>query len=88
MNNKKLKSVILSLMESDIGFDVGYAAMISIRQLEDGTFAVDNDYYPFTYYSMKEKIFKNPKKAVDYFIKMREKRKLGEDFETGENNDK
>jgi hypothetical protein len=80
----ELRSIIISLLRQGMGFGVELFDVLSIDELEDGTFRVlDQRNWEEEICKGEEHIFKDVKEAVDKFLALREERQLGYDFETG-----
>lgn len=85
--NKKmeLRSIIISLLRQKMGFGVELFDVLSIDELEDGTFRIlDQRNWEEDICKGEELIFKDVKDAVDKFLALREERQLGYDYENGE----
>jgi hypothetical protein len=80
----ELRSIIISLLRQGMGFGVELFDVLSIDELEDGTFRVlDQRNWEEEICKGQCTIFKDVKEAVDFFLALREERMLGYDFETG-----
>lgn len=80
----ELRSQIISLLKRKIGFGVDLFGLLSIEEMKDGTFRVleqEDENAPLE--DGDETNFKSVKSAVDYFLKIRDERKLGYDFDCG-----
>lgn len=85
--NKKLelRSIIISLLRQGMGFGVELFNVLSIDELEDGSFRIlDQRDTDADICAGEEYIFTDVKEAVDKFLALREERQLGYDFERGE----
>jgi hypothetical protein len=81
----ELRSIIISLLRQKIGFGVELFDVLSIDELEDGTFRIlDQRDWTQEICKGEEYIFKDVKKAVDKFLALRQERQLGYDFERGD----
>jgi hypothetical protein len=68
---------ICQIIDSGTGFAVSFAVdLLSIYQLEDGQFAVVGEECAWEY------LFDDPMEAARFFLKKREERKMGFDYET------
>ena len=82
--DEELKPIMVSLLETLIGFEIGLFDMLCMYQLEDGRFAVYNQtdtYKPLA--EGDEYLFEKAPDAVDLFLKFRHDRQLGFDHECG-----
>jgi hypothetical protein len=82
--DEELKPIMVSLLETLIGFEIGLFDMLCMYQLEDGRFAVYNQ--TDCYKSLSEAdeyLFEKAPDAVDLFLKLRHDRQLGFDHEGG-----
>ena len=74
-NDELLRKGTLAILQSGTGYGVEFACLVWVYPLEDGRFAVVEDESPVgDWRKSKEKIFKTPEKAVDYFMKLRHKK--------------
>ncbi len=84
----ELRSQIISLVKREIGFGVELFGLLSIDEMKDGRFRVlDQRDETLDICEGEETLFKSIKAAVDYFLKIREERKLGYDFDEEGNPD-
>ena len=80
--SKEVRSNIIALLRSNIGFGIEIFELLSVGQAEDGSFLVyDQRDATKSLYEGKEWQFKDVKDAVDKFLEIRDERKLGFDFE-------
>lgn len=70
-----MRNLIVDLLKARVGFDINLFEIISVGELEDHTFYVYDDD------TGDEWIFDTPEEAVDYFLKLRDDRELGYDYE-------
>lgn len=84
--DEELKPMMVSLLETQIGFEIGIFDMLIMYQLEDGRYGVYNQpdcHKTFLFEDMEEFLFDKAEDAVDLFLKLRRDRKLGFDHECG-----
>lgn len=83
--NKKVEDALVTLLESNVGYNVDLFCFLTLRHLEDGTFAVSRHEYDEAHPSqlrfMYEEIFEDARKAVEFFEEKRREYELGYDFE-------
>lgn len=82
--DEELKPILVFLLETQIGFEIGMFDMLCMFQLEDMRYAVYNQ--PDSYkelYKGDEYLFEKAEDAVDLFLKFRRERQLGFDHELG-----
>lgn len=72
-----MKNYITNLLKMRIGFDINIFEVVSVGELEDGSFYVYDDD------TGNEYIFDIAEEATDYFLKLRDKKELGLDYEIG-----
>lgn len=70
-----MRDLIVHLLKARVGFDINLFEIISVGELEDHTFYVYDDD------TGDEWIFDTAEEAVDYFLKLRDDKELGYDFE-------
>lgn len=81
----ELRSIIISLLRQGMGFGVELFDVLSIDELEDGTYRIlDQRNWEEEICKGEEHIFKDVKEAVDKFLALRAERQLGYDFERGD----
>ncbi len=83
IDDVETRSIIIALLRKDIGFGIELFGLLSIDKLENGNIRVINQTNEEeSIETGTEKIFaaKDIKKAVDYFLLLRRKRKLGFDL--------
>jgi hypothetical protein len=66
---------ITQLLERRIGYEIDLFAMLYVRELENGKFAVGTEVRE------DERLFSDPREAAELFVKKRRERQLGFDFE-------
>ena len=76
LKEMEMKSQILNLLNSDIGFGINIFGILCIRGLENGKFAVSCDLG-----EEWEEVLDTSEEAVEFFLKVRKEKKLGTDFE-------
>jgi hypothetical protein len=83
--DEELKPMMVSLLETQIGFEIGMFDMLTMFQLEDGRYGVYNqpDCYKPLFQDVEEHLFEKAEDAVDLFLKFRCNRQLGFDHECG-----
>lgn len=83
--DEELKPMMVSLLETQIGFEIGMFDMLIMYQLEDGRYGVYNqpDPYKPLFVDVEEHLFEKAEDAVDLFLKFRRDRQLGFDHEGG-----
>lgn len=78
----ELRSLLIAILKRRIGLGVEAFGLLSIDELEQNQYRVLDQRDPDgDICDGDETIFKSPKAAVEYFLKVREERKLGFDFE-------
>ncbi len=77
VHDKKLIKAVQTLIEHPAGFGIELFMIIGVYRLEDGRYAVGGD--PLEEYP--EQIFDEPRDAAVAFLDLREKNKVGFDFE-------
>lgn len=70
-----MRELLISLLKSKVGFDINVFEIISVGELEDHTFYVFDDD------TGDEWIFDTVEEAVDYFLRLRDEKEIGFDFE-------
>lgn len=80
-NNRTMRETIILLMKSGTGIELGFFDFLSIYQLEDGRFCVFCNTEENIYENTEESIYENIEDAVDQFLFLRNKYRLGFDFE-------
>lgn len=77
-----LRKSLKRLLKSNIGVSVNLFDLLSITQYEDLTFAVLNqEDHTKSLENSKEYVFETAEEAIDKFLELRDKRKLGYDYE-------
>ena len=71
----KYRQSIYDVITADPGFEINLFDMLYVYRLEDGQYCV-------CWGSDAEVIFKDPWEAVDAFLKIRNEREIGFDFES------
>jgi hypothetical protein len=84
MQKKLIKESIIALLK--LGFEVDLFGILSIHQLEDGRCRIFNselneESFDITSEDEYEEMFDDVEYAVEQFLKIREIRRLGYDFE-------
>jgi hypothetical protein len=80
--DSELRSIIIALLKKNIGFGVEICGLLSIDGLEDGRYRILDQRDPEKSIDEgEEMIFKSLKSAVDCFLRIRDERKLGFDYE-------
>jgi hypothetical protein len=74
-NDERDVTNITQLLERRVGYEIDLFAMLYIRELENGQFAVGTEARE------DERLFSNPREAAELFVKKRRERRLGFDFE-------
>lgn len=68
------REVLLAMMSLPTGYDVGLFGTLELRSTDQGVFCVAGELD-------EEKTFTDPVEAVDYFLGLRHRYKLGGDYE-------
>lgn len=80
--DQEVRSNIIALLRSDVGFGVELFGVLSIDQLEDKRYRILNQLDASKDLADGvEYIYDDVKRAVDHFLKIRDSRKLGYDYE-------
>lgn len=80
----ELRSIIIALLRKNMGFAVEMYGVLSIGNMEDGRYSIlDQRDFDKSIEDGDEMIFNDVKKAVDCFLRIRDERQLGFDFERG-----
>lgn len=78
----ELRSIIIALLRKNIGFAVEIYGVLSVGTMEDGRYSIfDQRDFDKNLEDGDELIFKDVKNAVDCFLRIRDERQLGFDFE-------
>lgn len=86
--DSELRSLIIAILKRRIGLGVELFGLLSIDELEQGRYRVLDQRDPeANICDGEETVFKSVKAAVEYFLKVRDERKLGFDFERGGGDD-
>lgn len=84
-DDEKIAEAILTLLESNVGYGIEFfGLMLSVRQLDDLTFAVSHEKFNPEIKDFEfdfEKLFENAREATEFFLKLRREYQLGYDFE-------
>jgi len=87
--DEELKPMLVCLLETHIGFEIGLFDVLCMFQMEDLRFAVYNqpDWEKALFVDVEEYLFEKADDAVDLFLKLRRNRLLGFDHEYGWHDD-
>ena len=76
----KKRKAILKILNMDVGFAIDlFGGLLWIGKLENGQTSVQSE--SLLNGKSKERLFDDVEEGVDFFLKMRKRKKLGFDFE-------
>jgi len=67
--------LIVTMITHSAGYDVGLFGALTVRPVDQGVYCVSSEHW--------EKQFIDPRQAAEYFVKKRNRMKLGSDHEIG-----